>query len=85
MPPSEIRGLGKRRRRINERSADRTRQRQALLPILVQHLECRYNRARTLLEHARRAQECQTFLLDGRSYQRMITKSDRHTRRRSGG
>lgn len=32
VPPTELRGLGKRRRRINDRSADRTRQRQPLLP-----------------------------------------------------
>ncbi len=56
VPPSEIRGLGKRRRRINEHTADRTRQRQPLLPILVQHVEERYDKARTLLEHARQAQ-----------------------------
>jgi site-specific recombinase XerD len=85
VPPSEIRGLGKRRRRINERSADRTRQRQPLLPLLVQHVESRYDTARTLLEHARQAQEGEVFLLNGRSYQRVITSSDLHTRRRSGG
>ncbi|MGW4212672.1 tyrosine-type recombinase/integrase [Lentzea sp. NPDC004789] len=85
VPPNEIRGLGKRRRRINERSADRTRQRQPLLPLLVQHVESRYDRARTLLEHARLAKPGQTFLLDGRSYQRVLTTSDLHTRRRSGG
>jgi site-specific recombinase XerD len=85
VPPSEIRGLGKRRRRINERSADRTRQRQPLLPLLVQYVESRYEKARTLLEYARQAQEGETFQLDGRSYQRVITSSDLHTRRRSGG
>uniref|UniRef100_UPI003F49A141 tyrosine-type recombinase/integrase n=1 Tax=Amycolatopsis sp. CA-096443 TaxID=3239919 RepID=UPI003F49A141 len=85
IPPSEIRGLGKRRRRINDRTADRTRQRQPLLPILVQHVEDRYDKARTLLEHARQAKPDETFMLDGRSYQRVITKNDLHRRRRSGG
>ncbi|MGS2807785.1 MULTISPECIES: tyrosine-type recombinase/integrase [Nocardia] len=85
VPPSEIRGLGKRRRRINERSADRTRLRQPLLPLLVQHVESRYDTARTLLEHARRAQPGERFRLDGRSYQRVLTNSDVHTRVRSGG
>lgn len=85
VPPSEIRGLGKRRRRINERSADRTRQRQPLLPALVQHVEERYDKARTLIEHARQVQPGETFLLDGRPYQRVVTASDHHTRRRSGG
>lgn len=85
VPPSEIRGLGKRRRRINERSADRTRQRQPLLPLLVQHVESRYDAARALLERARQAQEGETFLLGGRSYQRVITNNDLHRRRRSGG
>nr|WP_242587839.1 hypothetical protein [Streptomyces sp. MST-110588] len=38
VPPSELHGLGTRRRRINERSANRTRQRQPLLPALVDHV-----------------------------------------------
>jgi integrase len=85
VPPSELRGLGKRRRRINERSADRTRQRQPLLAVLVQHLEDRYDQARGLLERASRAQDGESFLFDGRSYRRVVTDSDRHRLRQRRG
>ncbi|WP_309115999.1 site-specific integrase [Saccharothrix sp.] len=79
IPPSELRGLGKRRRRINERSADRTRQRQPLLPILVAHVEHRCDQTRLLLERAQRAHDGETFKVEGRTYRRIITESDRHT------
>jgi site-specific recombinase XerD len=85
VPPSELRGLGKRRRRINERSADRTRQRQPLLPALVQHVEHRYERARALLERAGHAQDGETFILDSRTYRRVVTASDRHRLRQRRG
>ncbi|MGH3600670.1 MAG: hypothetical protein ACRDQH_10385 [Pseudonocardiaceae bacterium] len=42
IPPADLRGFGKRRRRINERTADRVRERQPLLPALVAHVEERY-------------------------------------------
>ncbi|MEU8804908.1 site-specific integrase [Spirillospora sp. NPDC048819] len=84
VPPSELRGLGKRRRRINERSADRTRQRQPLLPLLVQHVEARYERARTLLERAAFLPDGAAFELHGRTYRRIVTRHDRHRRRQRG-
>ncbi|MFE1147665.1 tyrosine-type recombinase/integrase [Streptomyces albidoflavus] len=77
VPPSELRGLGKRRRRINERSADRTRLRQPLLPLLVQHVEERYDRTRTLLEQATAAVADATFTHGGRTYRRVLTEEDR--------
>ncbi|MFF7415789.1 site-specific integrase [Streptomyces lydicus] len=77
VPPSELRGLGSRRRRINERSADRTRQRQPLLPLLVEHVETRYDRARLLLEQANKVTENEAFVHDGTAYRRVITESDR--------
>ncbi|MFD5242875.1 hypothetical protein [Streptomyces tendae] len=83
VPPSELRGLAKRRRRINERSADRTRLRQPLLPLLVQHVEERYDRARVLLEHATAAVIDTSFTYDGRTYRRVLTAEDR-TRARGG-
>lgn len=84
IPPSELRGLGKRRRRINERSADRTRQRQPLLPILVQHVERRHDQSRLLLQRAEHAHDGESFVVDGRTYRRIITDSDRHTIRLRG-
>jgi len=73
VPPGELRGLGKRRRRINERSADRTRQRQPLLPILVRYVEDRYDHNRALLERARHAAIDEPFVLAGRTYRRVVT------------
>ncbi|MCZ9329402.1 tyrosine-type recombinase/integrase [Nocardia farcinica] len=71
VPPAELRGLGARRRRINDRSASRTRIRQPLLPILVRHVEDRYDRARTLLGHARAVEVGETFVHEGRTYRRI--------------
>ncbi|MGW7296682.1 tyrosine-type recombinase/integrase [Streptomyces sp. NPDC054829] len=77
VPPSELRGLAKRRRRINERSADRTRLRQPLLPLLVRHVEERYDRTRTLLEQASAAVTDTAFTHGGRTYRRVLTEEDR--------
>ncbi|MFB7554996.1 tyrosine-type recombinase/integrase [Streptomyces brevispora] len=77
VPPSELRGLGVRRRRTNERSADRTRQRQPLLPLLVNYVETRYDRARLLLERADRAAESEVFTHEGTEYRRIRTEADR--------
>ncbi|MGY1984369.1 hypothetical protein [Nocardia gipuzkoensis] len=62
IPPAELRGLAARRRRINDRSANRTRIRQPLLPTLVKYVEDRYDRARTLLEQARAVAVGETFV-----------------------
>jgi site-specific recombinase XerD len=77
VPPSELRGLAKRRRRINERSADRTRLRQPLLPLLVRHVEERYDYTRTLLEQASAAAINSPFTHDGLTYRRVLTEEDR--------
>ncbi|MEU8781780.1 site-specific integrase [Streptomyces sp. NPDC048637] len=76
VPPSELRGLAKRRRRINERSADRTRQRQPLLPLLVRHVEERYDHTRTLLEQASASATNAPFTHVGRTYRRVLTEED---------
>ncbi|WP_405407175.1 tyrosine-type recombinase/integrase [Streptomyces decoyicus] len=76
VPPSELRGLAKRRRRINERSADRTRLRQPLLPFLVRHVEARYDHTRTLLEHASAAATDTPFTHGDRTYRRVLTEED---------
>ncbi|WP_432741795.1 tyrosine-type recombinase/integrase [Streptomyces sp. JH002] len=77
VPPSDLHGLGARRRRINERSADRTRQRQPLLPVLVAHVESRYDLSRQLLQLAEEKGEGETFTFSGTSYTRVLSKSDR--------
>lgn len=84
VPPSELRLLSRRRRRVSERTADRTRQRQPLLPILVKHIEERYDRARALLDRAERASIDETFTADGHTYQRVLTAADRHLQRSNG-
>lgn len=76
VPPSELRGLAKRRRRINERSAERTRLRQPLLPLLVRHVEERYDHTRTLLEQASATAINTPFMHDGRTYRRILTEED---------
>ncbi|BEL12875.1 site-specific integrase [Actinoplanes sichuanensis] len=79
--PTEFRGGGKRRRRIEERSADRTRLRQPLLPVLVDHVESQHQRAKTLLEHAAAVAEGEAFSVAGRVYRRYVSKAD-HKRAR---
>jgi site-specific recombinase XerC len=76
IPPSGLRGVGDRRRRINERTADRTRVRQPLLPVLVAHVEARHDHARRLLEHAAATPDGVTFTLDGRTYRRWLSPND---------
>ncbi|MFG3026482.1 hypothetical protein ACGFZQ_49760 [Streptomyces sp. NPDC048254] len=50
--PRDLKGFGKRSREINRRMANRTRVRQPLLPVLVQHVEARYEHLASLLEAA---------------------------------
>lgn len=75
--PTDIRGGGAWRRRINERSADRTRLRQPLLPVLVAHVEARHEHAARLRAEAATTIEGQTFTVDGRAYRRHISAVDR--------
>ncbi|WP_169816115.1 tyrosine-type recombinase/integrase [Nocardia miyunensis] len=78
IPPSELRGLGTRRRRINDRSADRTRIRQPLLPTLVKHVEDRYDRARALFEQARSVAVGETLVYDSTTYRRIAQTHHPH-------
>lgn len=52
IPYGELRGYGKRRRRLKERIDDRIRVRQPLLPALVRHVEHEYERYRDILAAA---------------------------------
>lgn len=76
VPPGELHGLGVRRRKGTERSADRTRQRQPLLPVLVEHVESRYDQARLLLERAELTADGKEFTYVGTAYRRVISESD---------
>lgn len=76
IPPADLRGFGKRRRRINERMADRVRERQPLLPTLVTHVEDRYTTVKELLDAARATPLGKVFTHAGRSYQRMNSRPD---------
>ena len=76
IPPADLRGFGKRRRRINERMADRVRQRQPLLPTLVAHVEERYTGLKDLLATARATPLGEVFTHAGRSYTRMGSRRD---------
>ncbi|WP_218107610.1 tyrosine-type recombinase/integrase [Micromonospora peucetia] len=74
---TEFRGGGQRRRRIEERSADRTRVRQPLLPVLVAHVEQRHQHAKTLLEKATATPENGVFTVAGKTYRRYLSTADR--------
>jgi integrase len=76
IPPADLRGFSKRRRRIHERMADRVRERQPLLPTLIAHVEERYSTAKELLDVARTIPLGEPFTHVGRCYQRMNTRTD---------
>ncbi|MFD9456679.1 tyrosine-type recombinase/integrase [Streptomyces sp. NPDC059985] len=82
VPPKELQGVGVRRRRVNERSANRTRQRQPLLPVLVEHVEARYDLARRLLDRADQAVAGEEFMFEGTAYRREINYADAKLLRR---
>lgn len=75
--PRDPKGFGKRRREINRRMADRTRVRQPLLPVLVQHVEARYEHLTSLLEAATPVPLGAPFVHQGRSYSRTDSRDDR--------
>ncbi|MGW0248358.1 tyrosine-type recombinase/integrase, partial [Nocardia goodfellowii] len=79
IPPADLRGMGARRRRVTERTADRTRQRQPLLPALVNYIENRYNQARALYDSARQTALGAEFTHGGRTYTRPDELLDRRT------
>lgn len=73
----DLRWAQLRRRRINERMAARTRQRQPLLPVLSEHVTSQWDRLRALLEAARQVELGARFTLDGVEYQRTASDRDR--------
>lgn len=75
--PRDLKGFGKRRREVNRRMADRTRVRQPLLPVLVRHLEERYERLTSLLEAASPVPLGESFEHQGRRFTRTNSGEDR--------
>ncbi len=75
--PRDLKGFGKRRREVNRRMADRTRVRQPLLPVLVQHVEERYERLASLLEAATPVPLGESFEHQGRRFTRTNSREDR--------
>ncbi|MCC9312065.1 site-specific integrase [Kitasatospora sp. RB6PN24] len=72
----DLRWFHVRRRRLQERMANRTRERQPLVPILSQHVTDQWHRWRTLLEAARAVDLGERFTVDGVEWQRVSAKSD---------
>ncbi|MFI6367652.1 hypothetical protein ACIBG0_33440 [Nocardia sp. NPDC050630] len=79
IPPSDLRGFGKRWRRIKERMSDRIRERQPLLPALVAHIETRYAAIRALYEIACDTAPGEFFTHSGRTYTRPDELQDLRT------
>lgn len=70
---ADLRWFNQRKRRIAERMANRTRERQSLLPLLSEHVTNRWQRLRTLLDAAQRVGTGETFTVDGVTWQRIAT------------
>jgi site-specific recombinase XerD len=73
---SELRGHSRRRRRVVERMADRTRQRQPLLPVLAEHVDQHHRDLQGLLHAALAAAPGEEFIHQGRTYQRTNSRHD---------
>ena len=81
---TDLRWFNQRRRRIAERMANRTRERQTLLPLLSEHVTSQWQRLRALLDAARHAGPGDTFAVDGVTWQRTATQYDRQQAGRPG-
>ncbi|WP_198165593.1 site-specific integrase [Nocardia fusca] len=82
IPYGELRGYNQRKRRVKERTDQRIRVRQPLLPTLVEYVETRYEQARALLSAAPAIEPDddrtpRRFVHDGREYERLVTRTDR--------
>ena len=81
---TDLRQFHIRRRRLSERMANRTRQRQPLLPILSQYVNDRWHRLRTVLDAARNVAPGECFVVESTTWQRTSTQSDRENRDHPG-
>lgn len=73
-----------RRRRITDRMADRTRQRQPLLPLLAEHVDREHDRLRDLLAVTREAAPGAEFTHEGRAYRRTDSLNDQRREKADG-
>ena len=81
---AEIRLLAARQRRGSERMADRTRQRQPLLPLLLDHVTAQHEDLRALLAAAAATAPGAGLSHGGRAYRRTATGYDQRKDRREG-
>lgn len=84
VPQSELRGIAQRRRRVTEHMADRTRQRQPLLPRLVAQVERDHALYTELLRAGQAAEPGQTFTAGGLAWIRVFSKHDARRQREHG-
>ena len=73
---SELRGHNGRRRRVVERMADRTRERQPLLPVLAEYVDQHHRDLESLLTATLEASPGQEFTHQGRHYRRTNSRHD---------
>ncbi|MDO0929834.1 site-specific integrase [Streptomyces sp. TG1A-8] len=76
---ADLRHFQLRRRRLNERIANRTRVRQPLLPILSQHVNDTWHQRRELLKAAQSVNPGEEFVQDGTTWLR-VSCNERHNR-----
>ncbi|MFF5808860.1 tyrosine-type recombinase/integrase [Streptomyces sp. NPDC012746] len=73
---ADLRWFHVRRRRVQERMANRTRERQPVLPVLSQHVNDQWQQQRKLLEATRAVGLGDGFTVDGVTWQRAASRSD---------
>ncbi|OKJ33315.1 integrase [Streptomyces sp. CB01580] len=76
---SDLRWFHLRRRKIQERTAGRTRARQPLLPILSQHVNDTWHRLRDMMTTAKNVPEGEEFTFEGTTWLRVSTQ-EKHAR-----
>lgn len=81
IPARDMRERARRQRRVREQMANRTRVRQPLLPVLVNHVEMTYQKLSELLAAATAANPDEVFAVDSTLYRRLYTYGDRQHER----
>jgi hypothetical protein len=84
VPQRDLRGIARRRRHVSEEIDGRTRQRQPLLPRLVEQAEHDHALHTELLQAGQAAAPGQAFTADGRSCVRVFSKADARREREHG-
>ncbi|WP_167161300.1 hypothetical protein [Streptomyces sp. MBT27] len=81
---AELRWFNVRRREINARMAERTRVRQSLLPLMVDHITMRWMRLREILTAAQAVELGERFTASGAEWQRTASEYElKRAKRRS--